>query len=186
METLVHDPFFVEVLDHFGLERERFLARKSREAWVAFEHGEIEESEYLRRFWKDGTAVDGGALRACLWAGYRWLAGMEQLLVELAAAGIEMHALSNYPRWYELIEAKLRPGRFLSWRFVSCRTGVRKPAPEAYLGAARMLGLDPGACLFIDDRAVNCAAAEAIGMPALRFTGAAAIRQELVGRGLLR
>jgi hypothetical protein len=45
---------------------------------------------------------------------------MEQLLGRLKAAGYEMHALSNYPVWHQMIEEKLRLSRFLSWTYLSC------------------------------------------------------------------
>ncbi len=51
---------------------------------------------------------------------YRFLDGMETLLTRLHAAGYEMHALSNYPVWYQIIEEKLRLSRFMDWTFVSC------------------------------------------------------------------
>ena len=69
---------------------------------------------------------------------------------------------------------------------MSCERGVRKPDAEAYLGAARHLGIAPGACLFVDDRPANCAAAEGVGMPAITFRGADDLRARLVERGVLR
>ena len=47
--------------------------------------------------------------------------------------------------------------------------GVRKPAPEPYLEAARRLGVPPAECLFVDDMPVNCRGAEAVGMESLLF-----------------
>jgi FMN phosphatase YigB (HAD superfamily) len=96
-----------------------------------------------------------------------------------------MHVLSNYPTWYLMIEERLGLSRYLPWSFVSCRTGVRKPDPEAFLGAARALALPPGACLFIDDHPANVEAARAVGMQALRFEGAASLRAELERERLL-
>jgi FMN phosphatase YigB (HAD superfamily) len=43
------------------------------------------------------------------------------------------------------------------------------------------LGVDPAACVFVDDRAVNVDAARAFGMRALRFEGCA----DALERGLL-
>jgi HAD superfamily hydrolase (TIGR01509 family) len=129
--------------------------------------------------------VDAAALRDAIVSGYRWLPGMEALLAELCAAGVELHALSNYPDWWRLIEERLRLSRYLRWSFVSCRTGVRKPDAECFLGAARALGVPPEQCLFIDDRPGNVAAAESVGMPALLFTDAASLRAALVGRSVL-
>jgi FMN hydrolase / 5-amino-6-(5-phospho-D-ribitylamino)uracil phosphatase len=186
MDTLVHDPFYVEVLEFFGLDLDGLFQVKSKQAWLEFERGEIDEAALVDRYFDDGRKLDLAGLRACMSAAYRWLPGVEALLTELRAAGIEMHAVSNYPVWFELIEQRLGLSRYLEWSFVSCRTGVRKPDADAYLGAARRLGRAPGECLFVDDRSSNCAAAEALGMPALEFVDAAQLRADLIARGLLR
>ncbi|MCB9750817.1 MAG: HAD family phosphatase [Myxococcales bacterium] len=184
MDTLVHDPFYVEVLEHFGMGLEQLFAIKDKAAWHAFERGELGEEDMRARYFTGGRALDLEGLRACMRAHYRWLPGVEPLLRALRAAGVPMFALSNYPVWYEWIEARLGLSRYLDWSFVSCRTGVRKPAPGAYLGAARALGVSPARCLFVDDREKNCAGARAVGMDAIAFTGADALRVSLRARGL--
>lgn len=185
MDTLVHDPFYAEVLEFFDMDLESLFAIKSKDAWVRFELGELDEAELVDCYFTDGRKLDLAGLRACMSEAYRFLPGIEALLGELREAGIEMHALSNYPVWWELIEARLCVSRYLSWTFVSCRTGVRKPDPRAYLGAAEALGRPLDELLFVDDRAKNCAGAEAVGMDAIRFEGAASLRQALRARGLL-
>lgn len=50
---------------------------------------------------------------------------MEPLLARLAAAGVPMHAFSNYPAWWRLIEGKLGLSRYLEWTFVSCHGPLR-------------------------------------------------------------
>ena len=185
MDTVVHDPFFDEVLRFLDLDLEQFLRVKNKDIWIEFEHGRIDEADYLRQFFRDGREFDSEGLKRCLRTSYRWLDGMEPLLVELRSAGVTMHALSNYPVWWQIIEEELELSRYLDWTFVSCRTGVRKPAPEAYLGAARALGVEPDQCLFVDDREHNCSAAVAVGMRARHFTNARSLRQHLVGAGLL-
>ena len=50
---------------------------------------------------------------------------MEALLGRLAAAGVQVHAFSNYPAWWRLIEDKLRLSRYLDWTFVSCHGPMR-------------------------------------------------------------
>ena len=42
-----------------------------------------------------------------------------------------------------------------------------KPAPDPYLRAAELLGMDPGDCLAIEDSVTGTAAAEAAGCPVL-------------------
>ncbi len=185
LDTLVHDPFYDEVLEFFGMSLDELFAVKDKQAWFAFERGELREQDMRARYFADGRALDLEGLRACMRAHYRLLPGVEELLTELRAAGVPMHALSNYPVWFELIEARLGLSRFLSWSFVSCRTGVRKPDAGAFLGAARALGVAPSRCLFVDDREKNCAGARAVGMSAHRFEGSEGLRAELVRRGLL-
>jgi FMN hydrolase / 5-amino-6-(5-phospho-D-ribitylamino)uracil phosphatase len=185
MDTLVHEPFFREMPAHFGLSLEELVAAKHPTAWVEFELGRLGEPEFLRSFFRDGRTYDHAGFLAMVEGAYRWLPGMEALLAELADHGHELHALSNYPCWYERIEARLGLSRYLAWSFVSCRTGVRKPDARAFSGAAEALGVAPAACLLVDDREENCAAARALGMPAVRFTGAAELRDALARRGLL-
>lgn len=185
MDTLVHEPFWREMPAFFGLELRELLALKHPSAWVEFELGRLGEEEFLARFFRDGRGFDHGAFRAAVFGAYRWLPGMEALAAELAQAGFALHALSNYPTWYRAIEARLGLSRYLSWSFVSCHTGLRKPDPEAFRHAARALGVAPGECLLIDDRPENCAAAEGVGLPAVPFRGAEELRAELVRRGLL-
>lgn len=185
MGTLVHDPFYVEIPRFFGLSLSELIAVKHPSAWVEFETDAIDEATLLARFFADGRPVDGEGLRAAMREAYRFLPGVEPLLQELAARGMPMHALSNYPRWYALIEERLQLSRYLQWSFVSCHTGVRKPDPAAYVHAASALGVEPSACVFVDDREDNCAAARDQGMHAVRFSDAAALRRALVEHGVL-
>lgn len=184
MGTLVRDPFFEEMPGFFGLTLEELLQQKHPRAWVDFEHGHIDEAECMGRFFRDGRAFDVAAFKRHIAEGYAFLPGVEALLSELKRADIEMHALSNYTPWYRLIEERVGLSRYVQWTFVSCETGVRKPDAEAYLLAARRLGRRPGACVFVDDRAVNVEAARRVGMPAVVFESAESLRVELSALGL--
>lgn len=185
MDTLVYDPFRHEIPAFFGMSLRELLAQKHPSAWVRFEHGELDEDALLASFFADGRSFDGAAFIDMLRAAYRWIDGIEPLLADLASVGVPMHALSNYPCWYRLIEERLALSRYVAWSFVSCETGVRKPAPEAYLFASRALGVAPARCLFVDDRSVNCDAAREVGMDAIVFTDAAQLRRELERRDLV-
>ena len=184
MGTVVREPFLVDIPAFFGRSRHELYPLLSRDAWFAFERGDIDRATFGARFFRDGRPLDLDGLEAALIRSYDFLPGMERLLDRLHRAGVAVHALSNYPEWYLLIEAKLALSRFLDWSFVSCRTGVRKPGPEAFLGAARPLGLAPAMCLFVDDRPDNCAAARAVGMAAIEFTDAAALEAALAEGGV--
>lgn len=59
-----------------------------------------------------------------------------------------------------------------------------KPDHAIYERHARDFGLDPAACLFIDDSAANVAGAREAGWQAVQFTDAAKLRQDLESYGL--
>lgn len=184
MGTLVHDPFFVEVPAFFGTDLRTLVDVKHPTSWVDFELGTIDEDTLGRTFFANERRLDVAGLKAAMVDAYRWLPGMEELLSTLKERGIEMHVLSNYPRWYQLIEEKLGVSRYMPWTFVSCHTGTRKPDAAAYTGAAQRLGVSAEACLFVDDRALNCRGARAVGMSAIEFGDAAQLTDALRERGL--
>ncbi len=186
MGTLVYESFYVEVPAFFGMDLEELLEAKHPTAWAEFETGHIDEATLFATFFKDGRNFDHEKLKSCMTNAYRWLDGMEELLTELREARFSIHALSNYPEWYRLIEERLELSRYIEWSFVSCHTGVRKPDPEAYLGAVRALGVDPGDCIFVDDHEKNCRSARRVGMDAVLFRTAERLRAEFAARGLLR
>lgn len=185
MDTLVKDPFFTCVPSFFDCPLDELVKHKSPHAWVEFEKGNIDEDEYHRTAFHDGRAYDGAAFRQRMVDGYEWLPGVKELLEQLRDRGVEMHALSNYPRWYELLDEKLGVSRYLRWTFVSCKTGVRKPDARAYLLPLERLEREPHEVLFVDDREKNCAAARECGLHAHRFTDAASLRESLVELRLL-
>ncbi len=185
MDTLVVDPFHRAIPAYFGLSLDGFLAEKHPTAWVEFELGELAGEEYAAKMFSDGRHVDWQDFSAHVRDAYRWVDGMRELIGELFDAGVEMHALSNYPILYRLIDEALELSRWVKLSFVSCETQIRKPNPEAYLRAARALARDPGDCVFIDDRKSNCVAAEAVGMPGILFTDAGALRAALRERAIL-
>ena len=184
MDTLVRDPFPEVISGFFGMTLEQLLQAKHPSAWVEFERGERTHASFMGNFFADGRPFDHAAFERAVCGAYEWIPGMEGILAALASQPVSCVALSNYPEWYRWIEARLGLGRYLDWRFVSCRTGVRKPDVAAYTGAAAALGLDPARCLFVDDRQSNVDAAHAAGMDAVRFVDADTLAAELRSRGL--
>ncbi len=55
--------------------------------------------------------------------------------------------------------------------FTSTMVSRGKPAPDLFLLAASQMGVDPSACLVIEDSLNGLRAAKAAGMPVWRFTG---------------
>jgi len=186
MDTLVRDPFFTHVPAFFGCSFEALVPQLLPGTWVDFELGKLQEEDLYARFFRDLRAFDGAGLKRCMYGAYAWIDGVEPLLKELAARDIPMHALSNYPDWYKLVEERLGVSRYVNLSFVSCHTGLRKPAPEAFLNACATLACAPEQCLLVDDREQNCRAARALGLDALQFDGRVdVLRQAFADRGLL-
>lgn len=68
---------------------------------------------------------------------------------------------------------------------LSFEIGFMKPAPEAYLTAARNVGFPPRQCFFTDDKQENIDGARKVGMDAELFTDAEALRRQLEARGII-
>jgi len=185
MSTLVRDPFASELPRVFGYSREEFLEKKDPTAWPRFERNELSEEEFLQQCIPGEKPPTRNQLHRALLEGYRWIDGIEEILTELDSIGIQMYALSNYPIWYKLIEEKLRCSRYFSWRFVSCRTGYRKPEQTCYVNVSEQLGIRPSELLFVDDRRKNLLPARRLGFQVHQFENARRLRSSLNVRGFL-
>ena len=185
MGTLVHDPFYEEMPEFFGVSFRELLSMLQPGPWIEFELGRRSESEFLNDFFADRREFDHQAFVRAVQDGYRWLPGMEALLDELRSAGKSMHAFSNYPVWYQMIEERLELSRFARWSFVSCLIGHRKPDPAVYTYVLRELGVPAEQCIFVDDREINCEAAREAGIAAIRFEGVEPLRSSLREAGVL-
>lgn len=86
--------------------------------------------------------------------------------------GIRTGVLSNGVREIvEVIEAQRGWSSCFDTLVVSCDVGCAKPGPEIYRLTLERLGVAPAEALFVDDRAENIAAAQALGLQTLHFTG---------------
>lgn len=179
MDTIVRDPFYHDIPSFFGMSMKELLECKHPTAWLEFEKGLINEVELVKKFFKDGRPLDIEGLKTCMQRGYSYLEGVERLLHELKCKGYEMHAFTNYPIWYKMIEDKLKLSSYLSWTFCSCITGKRKPDHEFYLEAVKHLDIEPASCIFIDDRMRNVEAAKEVGIVGLQFQSAEILRRDL-------
>ncbi|KAK9087893.1 hypothetical protein Syun_030287 [Stephania yunnanensis] len=147
--------------------------------------------ELAKIFFKDCRPLDLEGLKNCMKRGYSYMGGVEALLKDLKENSYEMHAFTNYPDWYMMIEDKLKVSTYMSWTFCSCMTDIavkqeckRKPNADAYLEVLRRLEVDPGNCIFIDDRMTNVEAAQNVGILGIQFKDAASLRRELSNMGV--
>jgi 2-haloacid dehalogenase len=106
------------------------------------------------------------------------------VLAELRAAGVPCLALSN-------MEAETFPIRrarfaFMDWfggYVISGIEGVAKPDRRIFEILLHRYQLAPAATVFIDDAPPNVAAADGLGLHALHYTSASALRRELRSLG---
>ena len=108
------------------------------------------------------------------------------LFEELADAGHTLYAITNFAAETFLKARAMFP--FLN-RFddivVSGEVRALKPEPDIYRTLLDRNGLIAGDCLFIDDVQENVDGALAVGMQAVQFTDAGALRAELGRHGML-
>ncbi|XP_027353444.1 flavin mononucleotide hydrolase 1, chloroplatic [Abrus precatorius] len=184
MDTLVRDPFYQDVPAFFGMSLKELIDCKHPTSWIEFEKGLIDEMELARKFFKDGRDFDLEGLKTCMRSGYSYIEGIEQLLLALKKNNYEMHAFTNYPVWYQLIEGKLKLSKYLSWTFCSCKHGKRKPDTEFYMEVLRHLQVDPENCIFVDDRQKNVEAAIEVGIRGVHLKNVNLLREELSLMGI--
>jgi 2-haloacid dehalogenase len=114
------------------------------------------------------------------------IAGTVDVLAELRARGVPLYALSNWSA--ETFPRARARFPFLEWFdgiVISGALRIAKPDPAIYRHLLEAYDLRAGELVFIDDAARNVEAAEALGIRAVRFTDAAALRADLVELGLL-
>jgi epoxide hydrolase-like predicted phosphatase len=147
----------------------------------ALERGEMELSDFeallaarLRR--TDGAPVPAEGLIGRMFNRFTHAPDMNGLVRRAHASGIRTALLSNswgntYPRdgWSEMFDHVV----------ISGEVGMRKPEPDIYLHTARLVGVDPGACVFVDDLAINVRAAIGLGMAGVHHVDYESTRAEL-------
>jgi 2-haloacid dehalogenase len=115
------------------------------------------------------------------------ITGMTELVAELAGRAVPLFGITNFSAefWppFRAREASL----FAPFRdiVVSGAEKLVKPDPAIYALALDRFGLVAGDALFVDDKAENVAAAEAMGIAGHVFTGAAPLRAALEAHALL-
>jgi HAD superfamily hydrolase (TIGR01509 family) len=92
-----------------------------------------------------------------------WRPGVLPLLAELRAAGVPCAMVTmSYRNLAEAVASQLPPGTFQAL-VTGDEVSRGKPDPEAYLTAARLLGVDPARCIAIEDSPAGVASAEMAG-----------------------
>jgi 2-haloacid dehalogenase len=112
--------------------------------------------------------------------------GSVAILEELAAAGYELHALTN---WSAETFPIARPRFAFLERFrtilVSGDERLVKPDARIYQLLLERIAHPARRCIYVDDSPANVAAAAVLGFDAIHFTAAEELRAALALRGLL-
>jgi putative hydrolase of the HAD superfamily len=171
----------------FGLDADE-LERRHAEVFAAWERGEIDRNQYLDAavFYEPRSFSRDEFFDFILSQSKRLPDGALPVLEELWESGkYFLGALNNEAReTNEFRFGKFELRRYLRAAFSSCYLGLRKPDPAIYERVLDILGNAPQRTLFIDDRQENVAGAVAVGMKGIRFTGEAALREELGKMGV--
>lgn len=153
------------------------------------------------RYWTDRLDLDRGIASTTYWSGVaERLVGAEEaavldrvdlsgwarvnpamltLMDEQHAAGVRLALLSNAPHVQAAAFDALDWTHRFERVFVSCRMGLVKPDPAIFEHVLAALDAEPGDVTFVDDRRVNTAAAAALGIRAITFTGVDDLRAAL-------
>ncbi|MGK5555238.1 HAD-IA family hydrolase [Actinomadura kijaniata] len=176
-------------------------ARREIETRAGLAEAGVPAAAFWDAYWDRRPAYDAGQSSADYWAAVAARLGitipdvpalveadlnswtdvdetMVALVGELADQGRTLGLLSNIitdlvPRFEARHGSWLR--RFAALTY-SCRIGVAKPDPRAYLICAERLGAAPADIVFFDDNAANVVAARAVGMRAEVFTSPEGVR----------
>jgi putative hydrolase of the HAD superfamily len=161
-------------------ELERIVHRS--ELWMKAQRGLITADDY----WA-GTAArlqisaaDLPALRAAYFGDDRLDPDLMAFIAALRHNGFKVGLLSNDAL---TLEHKLRHDLAIYDAFdavvISAAIGVMKPDPRAYQAIAQALGVESGACVFIDDNQENVEGARKAGMAAVHYRAGMNVRAAL-------
>jgi putative hydrolase of the HAD superfamily len=147
------------------------------------ETGELDPAEFEGRFAELlGTEADG--LVEGLFAGLAPNEAMLKAVERAQEVGVPTGLISN--SWVmEHYTEEIR--ELFDAVVISGEVGLHKPQPQIYRMAADEIGVQPEACVFVDDLRENCEGAEAVGMTALLYRDAdetIAKLEELLGVSL--
>ena len=153
-------------------------------AWAQFERAEVSAAAFDALFAAEARAqgfeLSGRDVLSVLAGTVR--PAMVRALDQLKEAGFRLACITNnvptgkgaglarsHDRSDELEQIFARFEHVIE----SSKAGVRKPDPRIYLMMCEKLGLEPAACVYLDDLGVNCKPAAQLGMAAIKVTGEA-------------
>ena len=116
---------------------------------------------------------------------FREIPGMSEVTAALARAHPLYFCSNTDPLHYEYLRRRFGVFSLGRGAVLSFEAHCEKPEPEIFEELLRRFALEPERTLFVDDLEVNVAGAMALGLRALLFRGAEALRCELVAMRVL-
>lgn len=112
--------------------------------------------------------------------------GSWEIAENLHSAGHRLFAITNWSRdnWPAALTLYPRLETLFEDIVISGIEGLLKPQPEIYHALLERNEIAAADCIFIDDRMPNIDGAKAVGMDAIHFTGADALRIALRESGI--
>ena len=115
------------------------------------------------------------------------IAGTVGIAHRLKQAGYPLFALTNWSaETFPIAQKKYECLKLFDAIVVSGEVGLIKPDPAIFELTIRKTGVHASQCLFVDDHALNIAAAQRLGMRAILFRSPEALDAELREMGILQ
>jgi HAD superfamily hydrolase (TIGR01509 family) len=156
-------------------------ARAIESAYLEASLGNIDADSFWTRVGLDPT-VENAYL-----SQHRLSTGALEFLISALRAGLPVWCLSNdVARWSRRLRQTFGLEPLLAGAVISSDARTRKPDRGIYERLLTAAACLPSELLFVDDRAKNVAAAEALGIRAIRFTadyGYAQLATDLFEKG---
>jgi putative hydrolase of the HAD superfamily len=168
-------------LEHFRLDEEEFHSRHEMVV-SSFERGKISLDEYLDRtiFYRN-RPFNRDEFREYMFSLSQSMPEVLDFARALALSGrYFMATINNESRELNLQRIEKFGLREIFRLFVSsCFVGLRKPESGIYRLAIETTQMNPEACCFIDDRALNLECAAKLGMRTIQMQNLEQLREEL-------
>lgn len=156
-----------------GLDEKGF-AERTRE--IIHETGYIDGRGDEESFWQTlrletGITGSDSQLREIILKGFTLREWMIRVILWLREKGIRLAILSDQTNWLEEIESRTPFFHLFEQVFNSYRIGKTKLDKSVFTDVLKVMGLEPGDVLFVDDTEGHVERAGEAGLNAIRFVG---------------
>ena len=156
-----------EGLDPSAVRRVFREDRGARELLIGLETGRLPEEEFEPRF-AAVLGVPAAGLIDRLFAGSRPDEVMQTAVARARAAGVRTGLISN--SWGTRRYDRAQLAELFDGVVISGEVGIRKPSSEIYTLGSEAIGVEPSACVFVDDLPFNLEPAAELGMATIHHT----------------